>query len=76
MGPDVFFELEDGKKINSTIYQDQILIELLQEFWKESFGDVEVPVIMDDNAPPHKKVCISIRIDLSYEVSLSPFKFP
>jgi transposase len=32
MGPGVFFELEDGKKVNSTIYRDQILKGPLQEF--------------------------------------------
>ena len=32
MGPGVFFDLEDEKKVNSTIYQDQILKGLLQEF--------------------------------------------
>jgi len=32
MGLDVFFELEDGKKVNSFIYRGQILIGLLQEF--------------------------------------------
>ena len=31
MEPGVFFELQDGK-VNSTIYRDKILKELLQEF--------------------------------------------
>ena len=64
MGPSVFFNLDDGKKVNSTIYCDQILTGPLQEFWEESFGDVEVPIVMEDNAPPHKKVCIPVRVEL------------
>ena len=64
MGPGVFFELEDGKKDNSTIYRDQILTEPLQKFQEESFGDEEAPVVIEDNAPPHKKVCIPVSIDL------------
>ena len=64
MGPGVFFELEHGKKVNSTIYRDQILTGPLQEFWEESFGEVAVPIVMEDNAPPHKKVCIPVRQEL------------
>ena len=69
MRPGVFFELEDGKKVNSTIYRDQILKGLLQEFWEASFEDLEVPIVMEDNAPPHK-VCI-----LSGQSSEAPSKF-
>jgi len=64
MGPGVFFDPEDEKKVNSTIYQDQILKGLLQEFWEKSFGDVKVPIVMEDNAPLHKKRCISVRKEL------------
>ena len=32
IGPDIFFDLEDGKKVNSTVYWDQILLGLLKEF--------------------------------------------
>ena len=64
MGPGVFFDLEDGNKVNSTIYQDQILKGPLQEFWEKSFWDVEVLIVMEDNAPPHKKVYILIRKEL------------
>ena len=49
MGSDVFFELDDGKKIDSTIYRDQILKVSLQEFWEESFGDMQEPIVMEDN---------------------------
>ena len=64
MGPSLFFELEDGKKVNSTIYRDQILTGPLQEFWEESFADLEEPIVMEDNAPVYKNVCISVRLEL------------
>jgi len=64
MGPGVFFELEDGKKVNSTIHRNQILKGPLQEFWEESFETVQEPIVMEDNAPPHKKVCIPVRKEL------------
>jgi transposase len=76
MGPGVFFELEDGKKVNSTIYRDQILKGPLQEFWEESFGDVEVPIVMEDNAPPHKKVCIPVREELGMRCHQHPPNSP
>jgi hypothetical protein len=62
MGSDI--ELEDGKKVNSIIYRDHILMGLLQEFWEESFGDMEVSIMMEDNTPPHKKIYIPIGIEL------------
>ena len=43
------------------MYWDQILTEPLKEFWKKSFGDVEEPIVMEDNAPVHKKGCIPVR---------------
>src|SRR2546430_16927319 len=64
MGPGVFFELEDGTKVNSSIYRDQILTGPLQEFWEESFGDIDMLIVMEDNAPPYKKVCIPVRQEL------------
>jgi transposase len=76
MGPGVFFELEDGKKVNSTIYRDQILTGPLQEFCEESFEDVEQPVVMEDNAPPHKKVCISVRQELGTKCHQHPPNSP
>jgi hypothetical protein len=75
MRPGVFFELEDGKKVNSTIYRDQILKGPLQEFWEESFGDVQEPIVMEDNAPPHKKVCIPVRQELGMSAIHSPTTF-
>ena len=64
MGPGVFFDLEDGQKVNSMVYRDQILTGPLQKFWEESFGDVQEPIVMEDNAPVHKKVCIPVREEL------------
>ena len=64
IGPGVFFEPEKGKKVNSTVYRDQILTGLLQKFWEKSFEELDVPIVMEDNAPPHKKVCISVRQEL------------
>ena len=61
MGPGLFFDLPNGKKVDSTIYRDQILLGPLQEFWEESFEDISMPIVMEDNAPVHKKVCILVR---------------
>jgi len=76
MGPGVTFELDNGKKVNSTVYQDQILKGPLQEFWEESFKDVEVPIVMEDNAPPHKKVCIPVRVELGMKCHQHPPNSP
>jgi transposase len=64
MGPGTFFDLEKGEKVNSVIYRDQILLKPLKEFWEESFLDVNDPIVMEDNAPVHKGVCIQARKDL------------
>jgi len=37
MGPGTFFKLENGQKINSVIYRDQILLGPLKAFWKNHF---------------------------------------
>jgi hypothetical protein len=73
MGPGLFFELEDGEKVNSTVYRDQILTGPLREFWDESFGDMQEPIVMEDNAPVHKKVC---QTRAWSEVSSTPPQFP
>ena len=67
MGPGLFFDLEKGESINSIVYRDQILLGPLQQFWEESFGDVTVPIVMENNAPIHKKVCIPARNALGME---------
>ena len=64
MGPGGFFNLEDGQTINSAVYRDQILLRPLQQFWEEAFESIDIPVVMEDNAPVHKKVCIPVRTEL------------
>ena len=68
MGLGVFFDLKDGEKVNSTIYRDQILLGPLQQFWEEAFEDIKSPLVMEDNAPVHKKVCIPAREILGMEI--------
>jgi len=43
------------------VYRDQILLGPLKDFWKESFGDWEEPIVVEDNTPVYKKVCIPVR---------------
>ena len=61
MGPDGFFDLEKEEKMDSIVYRDQILLGPLQQFWEESFEDIKTSIIMEDNAPVHKKICIPVR---------------
>jgi len=76
MGPGVFFDLGEEKTVNSTVYRDQILTGPLKEFWEESFGDVEEPIVMEDNAPVHKKVCIPVRQELGMRCHQHPPNSP
>ena len=64
MGLGFFFDLPMGKHIDSTIYWDQVLLGLLKEFWEEAFRDITEPIVLEDNALPHKKVCIPVHKDL------------
>lgn len=64
MGPGGFFHLEDGETITSTIYRDQILLAPFKQFWEEAFEEFSEPIVMEDNASVHKKVCIPARADL------------
>jgi hypothetical protein len=48
----------------------------LQEFWKGLFGDVELPIVMEDNASPHKKVYISVREELGMKCHQHPPNSP
>ena len=66
IGPGTFFELEEKQKVNSTVYRDQILLGPLKDMWEESFGEVD-PIVMEDGAPVHKKVCIPERAHLEME---------
>jgi len=68
MGPGVFFDLKEEMTVNSTVYQDQILIGPLEEFWKESFRDIEESIVIEDNAPIYKKVCILSKKSLEWDV--------
>ena len=61
IGPGIFFDLEDGQKVNSTIYRNQIWLEPLKEFQKESFRDIIEPIVMEDNTPVYKKMYIPIK---------------
>ena len=62
----IFFDLGTNEHVNSTVYRDQILLGPLQDFWLESFCDVD-PIVVEDNAPVHKKVCIPVRQSLGME---------
>ena len=64
VGSEIFFALREGESINSMVYRDQILLGPLKEFWEKSFGDLEEPILVEDNASVHKKVCISVRQEL------------
>ena len=64
MGSGVFFNLNRGQTVDSVIYRDQILLGPLKEFWMESFLDVNQPIVMEDNTPVHKDVCVQTRKDL------------
>lgn len=57
----MLFELEDGKKVKSMIYWDQILKSSLQLFWNESFEDIQEPIFIEDNSFLQQKTCISIK---------------
>ena len=50
MGPEMFFDVSDGKTINSTVYIDQIMLGPLKEFWEEACGDVTEPVVLCSSA--------------------------
>jgi len=67
MGPGGFFHIEGGESINSEVYRDQILLGPLRQFWEEAFEHFETPIVMEDNAPVHKKVCIPARKELGMQ---------
>ena len=53
--------MKAGEKVSSTIYRDQILLDPLRQLWEEAFEDIKMFIVMEDNAPLHKKVCIPAR---------------
>jgi len=67
MGPGMFFRTLKGSNITSTVYRDQVLLGPLQDFWVESFLDLKNPIIIEDNAPVHKGVCIPARKTMGCE---------
>jgi transposase len=64
MDPGIFFRITRGEYINSTIYHNQILLGSLQDFWIEIFLDIRDPIIMEDNIPVYKGVCIKVREEM------------
>jgi len=76
MGPGLFFDLEPGQKVNSKIYCDQILNGPLKTFWMTSKKKIKVPIVMEDNAPVHKKYCIPLREKLKMQTLEHPANSP
>jgi transposase len=72
-GPGFFIKPERGengkpKSITSATYRDQVLTDPLQQFRLESREELgEEPLIMEDNAPTHKKYAIPARNALGFE---------
>jgi len=48
----------------------------LKEFWEECFRDLEEPILVEDNAPVHKKVCIPVRQELGMTCHQHPPNSP
>ena len=61
MGSGGFFDLEKKEKMNSIIYRDQILLGSFQQFWEESFEDIKISIVIEDNTFVHKKIYIPVR---------------
>ena len=76
MEPDIFFDLENRKKVNSTVYWNQILVGPLREFWEDSFSEIQEQVVMNDNAPVRKKVYILVRQELGMRCQQHPPNSP
>jgi transposase len=76
IGPGLFFQLNPGQKINSTIYRDQILLGPLKQFRDESLIDIADPIVMEDGAPVHNGVCKGVREKLKWTVYEHPPNSP
>jgi len=76
IGSEVFFDLKKRQSVDSAVYLNQILLGPLQQFWEESFEDIRVLIVMEDNAPVHKKVCIPARTKLRMTVLEWPSNSP
>ena len=48
----------------------------LKEFWEEAYGDVIESVVLEDNAPVHKKMCIPVRQELGMVCHQHPLNSP
>ena len=48
MGLGLFFQLNPGQKINSTIYRDQVLLGQLKIFQEESKNEIAELIVMED----------------------------
>ena|SRR5437763_4391076 len=70
MGPGLFFDLKSRQKINLTIYSDQVLLELLKQFWDKSCKDILNPSVMEDGAPVYKGACNRLRERMKWEIYL------
>ena len=76
MGPGLFFQLNPGQKINSTIYRDQVLLGPLKMFQEESKNEIAEPIVMEDGAPVHKGVCEKPRKDMKWATYSHPPNSP
>ena len=62
----IFFDLKKGEKMDLIIYRDQILLGPVQQFWEKSFEDIKLLIVMADNAPVHKKICMPAQKTLAW----------
>ena len=76
IGPGLFFHLEQGQKITSTVYRDQILLGPLKTFVDESRNDIPDPIVMENNAPIHKDTCKQPRQTLKCPIYEHPPNSP
>ena len=76
MRPELFFELKLEEKINSTIYRDLMLLELLKQFSDESAIDITSSIIMKDGALVHKGACNGLQEQMKWETYLLPLNLP
>jgi hypothetical protein len=49
----------------------KILLGQLRQFWEESFEDISIPIVMEDNAFVHNLVSSQLPLARSHVVSLS-----
>jgi transposase len=76
MGPGKFFELGYRETVNSAVYRDQILLSPLVEFYNATKLEILDPIVMEDNAPVHKGVCVPERERMKWRQYLHPPNSP